>query len=437
MQKYDANAPRYTSYPTANHFTDKFGAGHAQAWLPHISKDEPVSIYLHIPFCKQLCRYCGCHTKIPQSYDPVKEYADALMREIETVSHLTGRLKVSHIHWGGGTPTYLADADMEQIFETLSRHFDVLETAEHAIEIDPRTLDQGRAFFLKSLGVNRASLGVQEFDPDVQEAIGRVQPFEQVKASAEHIRAAGITAINFDMITGLPLQTEETVKKSMELAVSLNPDRFSVFAYAHVPWFKQHQKSLESYALPDTLARYDLTKTAFDTLKEAGYVEIGIDHFAKPEDEMARACKDGKLRRNFQGYTTDDCKTLLGFGASAISALPKGYLQNSANIKAYREQAGKGLLAHCRGVKLSGDDRECAEVIEQIMCSGKASFCHLPVPVVRAALTKLSGFEQDGIIEIDGCELTVTKKGRIFTRLVCTAFDGYWQESETKHAKAV
>ncbi|NCC21553.1 MAG: oxygen-independent coproporphyrinogen III oxidase [Alphaproteobacteria bacterium] len=438
IRKYDCNVPRYTSYPTANHFSDKVGAGHAQAWLPHLSADEPVSLYLHVPFCRKLCTYCGCHTKILDHYDPATAYVDAIRREIETVTHLIGkRLKVAYVAWGGGTPTFLSDEDMAGIMETVNRSFDILDTAEHAMEIDPRTLEEGRAPFIRNLGVNRASFGVQDFDADVQEAINRVQPFEMVRDCARWLREVGISSINFDLIYGLPLQTEAKFSRTIEQSLELAPERFAVFGYAHVPWFKKHQERLEKWHLPDSQERYRLYNQTREMLEAAGYTEIGIDHFTAPGDKMTEAFRNGTLRRNFQGYTTDNCQTLLAFGASAISALPKGYIQNTPMIKTYREQASAGLLAHSRGIKINDEDRARRAVIEKIMCFREVDFGHLEAPIRNQALSRLASYQQDGLVELNGCSLKITEKGKIFTRLICTAFDAYWQESATKHAKAV
>lgn len=438
IQKYDINIPRYTSYPTANYFSDNVNSAHYQRWLPIAPENENVSIYIHIPFCKSMCRYCGCHTKMLPEYEPARIYVEALRREIESVAFLLGeRRKVSFIHWGGGTPTFLNKEDMSGIMETISSCFDISDDCEHAIEIDPRTMTGSKAEFLADIGINRASLGVQDFAPEIQEAVGRVQPFEMVKNVCEDLRSAGISSINFDMIYGLPLQTEETIRSSMKKATELRPDRLAVFGYAHVPWFKKNQEQLEQYGLPDVMQRYKLYETAGDTLTDNGYTEAGIDHFVLPEDSMCKALESKNLHRNFQGYTTDECNILLGFGASAISKLHKGYLQNTPLIKGYRENAEAGLLAASRGIKVKNEDRIRAKIIENIMCYREADFSALEESQRQTTLSKLAELEKDGIAEINGTNVKITPQGKAFVRLVCTAFDGYWSNSNTKHAKAV
>jgi oxygen-independent coproporphyrinogen-3 oxidase len=438
IKKYDINVPRYTSYPTANHFSEDVSVARYQAWLKTVPRDASLSIYLHIPFCEKMCRYCGCHTRILEHYEPARDYVDALRREIETVSFLLGgRRKAAHIHWGGGTPTFLHGEDIAAIMETLHGAFGIDGETEHAIEIDPRTLDENKAEFLAGIGVTRASLGVQDFNSQVQKAIDRIQPFELVRDNVSWLRRAGIEAVNFDMIYGLPLQTPETIRQTMELALTLSPDRLAVFGYAHVPWFKKQQEQLEAYGLPDALERYHLYRAAADILTKAGYREIGIDHFTAPGDSMSKAYEQGRLHRNFQGYTTDNSDVLLGFGASAITSLPKGYVQNSPMIKEYREKTSAGLLATSRGAKKKSEDRPHHSVIEKIMCYGRADFSMLDEQARKAAHERLAPLVKNGIAVVRGDHVSVTEKGRIFTRLVCTAFDAYWQKSNTRHAKAV
>ncbi len=438
IRKYDKNVPRYTSYPTANHFSDHINSPHHQRWLPNVSEDDPVSIYLHIPFCQSMCRYCGCHTRVLKDYEPARAYVDSLRREIESVAFLLGaKRKAGFIHWGGGTPTFLDESDMAGIMDTLHCAFDIDASAEHAMEIDPRTLDHEKTRFLAGIGVNRASLGVQDFDSDVQEAIDRKQPYEMVRDVVEWLREAGINAINFDMIYGLPRQTPESISASMVKALELKPDRLAVFGYAHVPWFKKNQEQLEPYGLPDIIERYYLYKAAADVLTGSGYTETGIDHFTAPDDDMTKAFQERRLHRNFQGYTTDNCQTLLGFGASAISMTPKGYLQNTPMIKAYREKTGAGLLATCRGASTKCEDKLRRRIIGELMCYRNADISELGPETYKDATTKLAVFELDGLVKVDRNNIRITEQGKLFTRLICTAFDKYWSESSTRHAKAV
>jgi oxygen-independent coproporphyrinogen-3 oxidase len=317
--------PRYTSYPTAPHFSPAIGPASYAEWLKAIPQHATASLYLHVPFCRAMCWYCGCHTQVARRDHPVEVYAAALRCEIDLVSRkLDRRMKVDHIHFGGGTPTIMAPERFADLIGSIRHSFFVLPAAEVAIEIDPRTLTPRMIDALALAGVNRASLGVQSFDPLVQRAINRVQSFEETAAAAAGLRQAGIAGVNFDLIYGLPYQTVASCLATVRRCVELRPDRFSVFGYAHVPSFKRHQRKISEVSLPDSLERLEQSHAMADALQEAGYVKIGLDHFALPGDPMAVALREGRLRRNFQGYTTDASHILLGFGASAISRLPQG-----------------------------------------------------------------------------------------------------------------
>lgn len=438
IAKYDRNVPRYTSYPTANHFQEAHSVGGHEAWLGALPAAQPLSLYLHIPFCKALCRYCGCHTRVIGRYDPAAAYTGTLIREIERLAgHLGAKRSIAHIHWGGGTPTFLIDDDIAAIFDTLRAQFSLAPDCEIAMEIDPRTLDAGRAAFLAGQGVNRVSLGVQDFDPEVQAAIGRLQPFETVARTVDSLRSAGIAAINFDLIYGLPNQNEDSIRRTMAQAVALSPDRLAVFGYAHVPWFKPQQKILERYDIPGAARRYAMAALTTALLTQSGYVTVGIDHFARADDPLVRAMTQRTLRRNFQGYTTDSCAALLGLGASSISALPQGYLQNDPNIEAYRGAVDQGRFAHARALALTDEDRLRAAVIEELMCFLDGNLSGLPAPVREDAAAKLEECVQDGLAIWDGSRLRITERGRPFARAICTAFDAYYSHAQTRHAKAV
>ena len=330
--------PRYTSYPTAPHFTSAIGPETYARWLAELPAGASASLYLHVPFCREMCWYCGCHTQIVRRDELIVGYQRTLLREIGLAAETIGRrIKVEHIHFGGGTPTIMAPEAFAELMAVMRQKFFVLPSAEIAVEIDPRTLTADMVEAMRLSGVNRASLGVQSFDPVVQRAINRVQSFEQTAAVVEMLRRAGIEGINFDLIYGLPHQTVASCLDTVRRSLALAPDRFSVFGYAHVPDFKKHQRMINAAVLPDGLARHDQACAIANALKEAGYVQIGLDHFARPGDSMAVAYEQRTLRRNFQGYTTDTSETLLGFGASAIGHLPQGYVQNEVQIGAYAQ----------------------------------------------------------------------------------------------------
>ncbi|MEM6680442.1 MAG: oxygen-independent coproporphyrinogen III oxidase, partial [Pseudomonadota bacterium] len=343
--------PRYTSYPTAPHFHDGVTGADYAGWLEALDPAAPVSLYLHVPFCRELCWYCGCNMKLARRDAPVAAYAKTLRREIGLVAeHLPGRLSVSHLHWGGGTPTALEPDDLARCMESVWASFDRAADAEIAIESDPRTLTQAMIDRIGALGFTRASFGVQEFDPQVQRAINRVQPPEMVRESVEGLRSAGITGINFDLIYGLPHQTVESLVETVRLCVEMRPDRLALFGYAHVPWMAKKQRLIDEAALPGAKARLAQAQAAAEALEAAGYVAIGLDHFARADDPLAQAAAEGTMRRNFQGYTTDTAEALLGLGATSIGRTPSGYLQNISETGAWARSVEAGDLPVGRGV---------------------------------------------------------------------------------------
>ncbi|MBT7250831.1 MAG: oxygen-independent coproporphyrinogen III oxidase, partial [Rhodospirillaceae bacterium] len=368
LKRYGGAVPRYTSYPTAPHFHDGVSAQSYADWLGGLDQGTTLSLYLHVPFCQRMCWYCGCHTKITARYDPIHRYAQSLAGEIELVAGALGeRRRVSHVHWGGGTPTTLAAADFAALIARLGTHFDIRADSEIAVEIDPRTLSREMVSALAKSSVNRASLGIQDFDPDVQRAINRIQPLAETRRRVAWLRAAGIDNISFDLMYGLPRQTEQSVRRTVDLAVSIRPNRLSIFGYAHVPWMKSHQRMIDADALAGADARMSQMNAIAERLAEHGYHQIGFDHFARDEDEMTAAQETGILRRNFQGYTTDQAPALIGLGASAIGSLPAGYVQNETAIGRYETEIGAGRLATVRGIAVSGEDRMRRRIIESFM----------------------------------------------------------------------
>lgn len=436
--------PRYTSYPTAPHFSAAIGRNTYADWLKAIPQNASASLYLHVPFCRSMCWYCGCHTSVARRDEPIAVYASALRCEIDLVSRQLGRrVQVDHIHFGGGTPTIMAPESFLDLIGSIRHSFFVLPSAEIAVEIDPRRLSSSMIDALAYGGVNRASLGVQSFDPIVQHAINRVQRFDETAAATDGLRRAGVTGINFDLIYGLPYQTIASCLDTVARCVELRPDRFSVFGYAHVPTFKKHQRKIDEASLPDSSERHRQTEAIAAALKRAGYVQIGLDHFALPGDKMAMAFRNGTLRRNFQGYTTDASNVLLGFGASAIGRLPQGYTQNEVQTRAYLESVVSGSLATAKGYALTDDDRLRAEIIERIMCDFGVDLepiCERHGSAAETVLKsspRLQGLISDGIVEIEGASLALADDSRFLVRSVAAAFDAHLDGSKQLHSRAV
>jgi oxygen-independent coproporphyrinogen III oxidase len=436
--------PRYTSYPTAPHFSDTIGPDTYANWLKGLPQHATVSLYLHVPFCRTMCWYCGCHTTVAKREEPIAVYEAALRCEIELIARQIGRrMKVDHIHLGGGTPTIMAPESFTDLIGAIRQSFFVLSTAEIAIEIDPRTLSSTMIDALALGGVNRASLGVQSFDPVVQYAINRVQSFEETATAADNLRRAGIAALNFDLIYGLPHQTIASCLDTVRRCIELRPDRFSVFGYAHVPSFKKYQRKIDESRLPDSLERYDQACAIANALKEAGYIQIGLDHFALPSDQMTAALREGRLHRNFQGYTTDESTVLLGFGASAIGHLPQGYVQNQVAIGDYSDAIATGRLATAKGYAMTEEDVLRAEIIERIMCDfgvdvGAVCARHgSGADAVLKSAPRLKQLVSDGVVEIEGSSLKVPNKSRFLVRSVAAAFDAHLDQSQRLHSRAV
>ncbi len=422
--------PRYTSYPTAPNFWPAIGDSDYRAWLRSVETGSTVSVYLHIPFCRQMCWYCGCHTSVTHRQSPVSRYVETLLAEIALVeSELRPGLRLGHVHWGGGSPTLLEPEDVGKIHSALAPAFVFDPLAENAVEVDPRTLTEELAAAFAEAGVNRASLGVQSFDPVVQAAINRVQSFETTAAAARMLRNSGIAALNFDLIYGLPHESVQSCLDTIEQALTLRPDRVAVFGYAHVPSFKPHQKKIEAAALPDARERQRQALAMAEALTAAGYRQIGLDHFALPGDSLAVAAERRQLRRNFQGYTTDPCSTLIGFGASAIGRMPQGFVQNATRIPDYEKRIASGQLAVVRDCRLASDDNERAAIIEQLMCNYRAHIGSVEAP--------LDQLERDGLIRRLGDLVEVTEDARPLVRAVAAAFDSYLPTSAATHVAAV
>lgn len=443
-EMFSAKVPRYTSYPTAPHFHAGIDAQTYSGWLAAVPQDKPLSLYVHIPFCDTLCWFCGCHTTAVTTYKPITDYCDLLLQEMVLVSRaLETRRQVNHIHWGGGSPTMLRIPDMLRINEAIRAQFDVVPDAEFGIEIDPRDLDPSTVQALKVAGVTRASIGLQDCDPKVQRAINRVQTDEETAQAVFLLREVGIPSLNIDLVYGLPYQSLTSWERTLDFALWLNPDRLAVFGYAHVPQFKKHQALIPEAALPDIELRFQQAELARHVLCAHGYVAVGLDHFAKPHDPLARAAASRSMARNFQGYSTDHASTLVGLGASAIGSLPDGYVQNLATVPAYRAALAKGELPIARGVALSKDDRLRRAIIERLMCHLEVDLDQISKDFKASAadfsdvLEALGPMAADGVISVDQGKLTISPAWRSATRLVCAAFDQYLARSPARHSVSV
>ncbi|WP_374470024.1 oxygen-independent coproporphyrinogen III oxidase [Phenylobacterium sp.] len=444
IAKYDGRAPRYTSYPTALQFTPLVTAETYGGWLAALPAHEPVSLYLHIPFCARLCWYCGCNTRAVNRHEPVGDYVQHLLREIELLAAaLPGRLPANAIHFGGGTPNMLNAQELDAIFAALGRTFDIAPGSEIAAELDPAVLTEDWVRAAGGHGLNRASLGVQNLSKAVQRAVNRQESFAEIAAAVGWLRRAGVNSINLDLMYGLPHQTVENTLSTVDAILALRPERIALFGYAHVPWMKAHQQLIHEAALPGPAERLEQAEAAAERLAMEGYVRIGLDHFAVPEDELAVALAKGRLHRNFQGYTTDQAKTLIGMGASAIGSLPQGYVQNVAQELGWRAALAGGALPIARGVAVTADDRFRAEIIERLMCDLAVDLADVCARHGRAdadlagARARLQDFVADGLVRLEGAQVRVTEPGRPLVRSVCAVFDAYFEPQGGRHSKAL
>jgi len=441
---FASNVPRYTSYPTAPHFHAGINGNVYRDWLAELPPDMPLSLYFHIPFCDTLCWFCGCHTTVVNNYTPVREYLTVLFEEIRLAAAALGRRHpVRHIHWGGGSPTILEPADIERLNGTIRDHFNVLGEAEFAIEIDPRGLSSATVKALANAGVTRASIGLQDCNIAVQQAINRIQTDEETLTALDMLKSAGIASLNLDLVYGLPRQNLESWEATMDFALWLNPDRLAIFGYAHVPKFKKHQALIPQNLLPDVEDRFHMAEFAWRLACDHGYVAIGLDHFAKRHDTLAEAAKAGRLARNFQGYTTDNAPALFGFGASAIGSLPQGYVQNAPAVPIYRAMVEAGRLPIMRGIALTDQDRMHRSVIERLMCDLKVDLKKIArqfgrdPEVFSESLEALTPLVRKGVVETAGQSVVVDPQWRSAVRLVAAAFDEYLLRQNAVHSVAV
>jgi len=443
LARYDRPGPRYTSYPTAVEFHDGFTPAHYLAKLDAAAQrsGEPWSLYVHLPFCAERCSFCGCNVIITRKRGVAEEYLALLEREIALVSARLGkRRSVRQLHWGGGTPTYLTVAEMDHLWRMLQERFTLESDAEIAIEVDPRVTSREQLAWLASAGFNRVSMGVQDFDPAVQDAINRYQTYEQTATLFAQARERGIPSINLDLIYGLPLQTPASFAQTIERTIGLRPERVALYSYAFVPWLKAHQKAILPEHLPPREVKLELFGIAYERFIAAGYVQIGMDHFALPSDSLARAAASRTLRRNFMGYTTHAADDSIGFGVSAIGEVGGAFAQNTKKLTRYAELLEAGLPPVERGFERSADDRLRRDVIESLMCNFALDIRHIEArhgidfaSTFADALAELdAGPVQHGFVVRDPEQIRVTEEGRLFVRNVCMAFDAYLE----KHAGA-
>lgn len=436
VRKYNIPGPRYTSYPTAPQFSLSVDREALRQEIAHDNQDaaRPLSLYFHLPFCESLCWYCGCNTVITRRLKSAAEYVDLLCRELAlTAPLLDPDRPVTQLHFGGGTPTFLPPAEIDRLGRAIHSVFKFTPDAEISVEIDPRRLTRQHVDAYRQLGCNRASLGVQDTNPAVQLAIHRWQPLAQTAQAITWLRAAGYESVSVDLIYGLPLQTPESFAKSLDEIITLNPDRLAVFSYAHVPWLKPAQKIFDDRGqLPATETKLAMLTTATRALTGAGYTHIGMDHFAKPDDELARAHDEGTLQRNFQGYTTRAGASLYGFGMSSISQTEGSFRQNHKELDDYAAAVNRGDLPVERGFLLSNDDRNRRAVIMAIMCRQRVDYAGLSqrlqlnvAQTYAAELASLTDLEADGLLQRDGDGFDITPIGELFRRVIAMRFDAY------------
>jgi oxygen-independent coproporphyrinogen-3 oxidase len=435
-RRFDISGPRYTSYPTADRFQADPGDALLVNALQHRpAPDQPLSLYVHLPFCSMVCYYCGCNKVITKDHTKSSRYLDYLEREMDLqLAALQDTRQVTQLHWGGGTPTFLNDAEITRLMHALRARFDFLPGGEYSIEIDPRSVDPQRAHTLFDLGFNRMSLGIQDFDPMVQMAVNRVQSFEQTRDVLLAARDAGFKSISVDLIYGLPRQTLPGFRATLEKTLGLMPDRIALYSYAHLPQIFMPQRRIHETELPKPEDKLSLMAMAVEMLVDAGYVFIGMDHFARPDDELALAQKAGKLHRNFQGYSTHAELDLLAFGVSAIAKVGPVYAQNAKTLDEYYHDIDAGHLPVRRGYRMDVDDALRREVIQELMCH----FCLDFDAVSRSwqidfqsyfadALAQLQQLADAGLLHMDAQHIQVMPKGRLLVRIIAMAFDRYLQ----------
>jgi oxygen-independent coproporphyrinogen-3 oxidase len=448
LQKFDVNGPRYTSYPTADRFVEAFTESAYKEALDQRRFrpiNQPLSIYVHIPFCESLCFYCACNKIVTKHHERSREYLDYLKKEIDLYpNHLDQKQVVSQLHLGGGSPTFFSDEEIEELFNKLKEVFILNPQGEYSIEVDPRTVDRKRLKKLKEIGFNRLSFGVQDFNPEVQKAVHRIQPFLQVASLMNDAHDDGYESINMDLIYGLPLQTPETFNETLGQVISLKPDRIALYAYAHLPERFKPQRRIHEDDIPPAKDKIAMLSLAIQKFLEAGYVYVGMDHFALPTDSLAIAKRQGRLHRNFQGYSTQPDCDIIALGVSAIGRVGANYNQNTKELEDYYDHLNHGRFPIVKGLALSKDDIVRRAVIMEIMCQGRLDYESIELAYLinfkeyfSSEMILLQGFQEKDFIELDDSGLQVTDTGWFFVRAIAMIFDRYLQldQNRTRFSK--
>ncbi|OFZ90083.1 MAG: oxygen-independent coproporphyrinogen III oxidase [Betaproteobacteria bacterium RBG_16_64_18] len=443
LRNFDRPGPRYTSYPTADRLVEAFGPDQYRVSLEKRvigGFRRPLSLYIHLPFCDTICYYCGCNKIITRDHGRSAKYLRYLRKEIELVSDLLGRGElVTQLHWGGGSPTFLNQAELAELMQIIRDHFSLAPDGEYSIEVDPRSANRETIALLGSLGFNRISVGVQDFDAEVQRAVNRIQSEDQTRAVISAARVNGFQSVNLDLIYGLPKQNAERFARTLEKVLAISPERIALYNYAHLPTVFKPQRRINEAELPNAEGRIELFTMGIRTLTEAGYVYIGMDHFAKPEDELAVAQRRGHLHRNFQGYSTRAECDLIGLGISAIGSVGPAYIQNFRTLDEYYDSLDHGVLPVMRGLQLNSDDLVRRAVIQAIMCHFALSFRAIEIAHLidfrsyfATELRQLEEYRGLGLVEIEDEWITVTPRGRLMVRAICMVFDQYLRNAEQR-----
>jgi oxygen-independent coproporphyrinogen III oxidase len=443
VRKHDVSGPRYTSYPTADRFVEAFGERELARWLG--KRDiggigKPLSVYVHLPFCESICYYCACNKVVTRDHSRSAKYIKYLERELALLApHVGGRARISQLHWGGGTPTFLSREEMRELMAALDARFEREPDCECAIEVDPRHAPAGTVEFLASLGFNRVSLGVQDLDPEVQKAVHRIQPEALVRRVTAEARACAFRSVNFDLIYGLPKQTLASFSRTLDQVVELAPERIALYSYAHLPRLFKPQRRIAEAELPSPDAKLEILTLAIGRLTAAGYVYIGMDHFARPDDDLAVAQRQGRLQRNFQGYSTRPESDLIGLGVSAIGRIGPTYYQNQKRLDDYQGALDSGRLPVARGIELTPDDLVRRAVIQALACHSRVSMESIELAHLidfrsyfAPEMRTLSRLQDEGLVDVSDDWISVTSRGRLLTRIVCMAFDRYLREAQAR-----